>query len=238
MSDVMFNFAKFAKEFKEQPKRIVILGGSGSGKTVFGNNLTTTVVQYCRMPVLVGDPKYEKKFKGLKFVSKEWMDSDKPHKVKIQTVQYNGQIYKDAIVAEFAASLAWIKQKCVLYIEEAVQWITKDSVNFPQVHPCMYKVLQQGRERDISLIVATQRPAQLNLSFADESTDIFFFKMNPREIISIEKNYGCSDGSLNWKGKPDFSFYHKTGTEDPIYYPPIKFNKKLEEDSAENPIVN
>ena len=63
MTDVMFNFAKFAKEFKEQPKRIVILGGSGSGKTVFGNNLTTTVVQYCRMPVLVGDPKYEKKFK-------------------------------------------------------------------------------------------------------------------------------------------------------------------------------
>lgn len=215
-----FDLVKFAYGFRSS-KRIVILGASGSGKTFFANLLTRGISNRARIPVLIVDTKREIKFRRTPQITHEWVNAITPTKRKIQSIRLNNEIIADYRVAEFAAAICWTVQNCCLYVEEIVELVGKNSVQFPQTNPLLYKILQQGRERNCSLICATQRAAQLNLSFVDEATDIFIFQINSREQKFVEDNFRLPKNSLNFSGKPQFGFYHIAAGRDPVFFNPI-----------------
>lgn len=218
-----FNLNKFSLEFRNS-KRVTIVGASGSGKTFFGAALTTKISNYAHVPVLVVDTKREQKFSRVKTLDQNFVNNIvqfSRQKRKIAEISLNNEVYRDFHVSEFAAAVCWTMKKSCLYIEEVVEHVGKNSVNFPQTNPLVYKLLQQGRERGCSLIVATQRVAQLNLSFVDEATDIFVFKINSREAKFIEDSFRLPKNSLDFTNKKEFSFYHVRSGFDPILYDPL-----------------
>ena len=201
-----FNMNHFSREFRKS-KRVVIVGSSGSGKTFFGSYLSNKISNHAHVPILIVDTKHEKKFRNTQLVNDYWINNPTPTKRKISDIAIGHEIIRDYRV---------------LYIEEIVEHVPKNSVSFPQTNPLLYKVLQQGRERGVSVIVATQRVAQLNLSFVDEATDIFIFRVNSRESKFIEDSFRLPKSSIDFEDVEDFSFYHVAQGKNPVLFKPLK----------------
>lgn len=216
-----FDINLFSREFRKS-KRVVVVGSSGSGKTFFASYLTTKISNHAHIPVIIVDTKREKKFSKTPLINEYWINNPNPAKRRINDIAFGNEIIRDYRVSEFACAAAWAISHCVLYIEEIVEHVAKNSVSFPQSNPLLYKVLQQGRERGVSVIVATQRVAQLNLSFVDEATDIFIFRVNSREAKFIEDSFRLLKNSIDFENVADFSFYHVAQGKNPVLYRPLK----------------
>jgi GTPase SAR1 family protein len=226
-----FSINGFSLEFRDS-RRVVIVGASGSGKTYFANQLTTKIANHAHIPVLIVDTKQEEKFRRIKTLEPEFVNNPKPLKRKISEISIKNELIRDYRVSEFAAAVVWTITNAVLYVEELVEHVPKNSVNFPQSNPLLYKLLQQGRERHCSVIVATQRVAQLNLSFVDEATDVFIFRVNSREAKFIEDSFRLPQNSIDFNGVKDFSFYWVKAGLDPVLCDPIPKLTKIDENES------
>lgn len=231
-SKVSFDMKKFLKS--EETRRILVLGATGSGKTVFANNLSLNLLQYRHMPVIVIDAKREEKFRRLRSLSAAFVNNRRQWKVKLQSLKQNGVEINDYRVPEFGAACVWEMQKSCLYVEEMVEYYDKNSVTFPQHYPLTYKVLQQGREKGIWFIGSTQMVSQLNLSFIKQASDVFLFAVRNVEARQLEKSMGVDEGTFKFSAEKKFDFYHiPQSHEDPIHYPAIRMKKADDPETEE-----
>lgn len=213
-----FDLVKFAK--KRKSYRLVVCGNTQCGKTYFLKDLTTKLQQYKKLKIYIGDIKYEfDKIATLRVPADLKMNN---FKRKIRTIRCNGLDTSDPIdIIEFACAFAWHTHPSLVYIEEAEEVINVNS-HLARQHPLVYKCLQQGASRYISVIACTQMISKLHKSFVRQSTDVFIFAVKERECRDIEKILALPKNTINFKMPEDlYRFYHLDSISDPVMYEKI-----------------
>lgn len=199
-----FSLSEFMK--KKSDFRILALGVTGSGKTYFLNKLCNRIMKR-GLPVLVVDTKAEfgeMSRHRIKNFEPSVMWRQNTWKRKISNMSLDGVLVEEPrLIVEFCAKVVWEIAPAVLYVEEVVESVRKLE-QMPHTTPALYKVLQQGRARRASLLVATQRYQQLNDSFIDQASDIFLFYMPSGDIERVEKRFGLKPKTLTFENKYDF----------------------------------
>ncbi|BDI54847.1 MAG: genome packaging ATPase [Asgard archaea virus SkuldV2] len=178
-----FDLVKFAK--KRKSYRIVACGTTQSGKTYFLKDLTTKLQQYKKVKIYIVDIKYE--FNSIKTLTIPFDLRQNNFKRKVRKIKVNGIEYDDPIkITEFVSAFAWNTHPSLVYIEEAEEFLNVNA-HLPRQHPLLYKCLQQGASRNISVIVASQMISKLHKSFVRQSTDIFIFAVKKKNAWTLKK---------------------------------------------------
>ena len=213
-----FDLVKYAKSRKAF--RIVVCGTTQSGKTYFLKYLTTKLQQYKKVKIYVVDIKFE--FDDIPTLKIPADLKQNNFKRKIRIVKENGIEKTDPVdLAEFACAFAWNTHPALVYLEEAEEIINVNA-HLPKQHPLVYKCLQQGASRNVSVIVCSQMISKLHKSFVRQSTDIFIFAVKKKECLDIEKVLALPKDSLNFNLPNDlYRFYHLDSLSDPIMYEKI-----------------
>jgi len=214
---VKFDLRKFASTKTAQ--RVVGLGITGSGKTYFLKRYADKRYRIKNKRLIIADLKFE--FGKIPSFNYDTMRV-KQFKRKVSEMKVNGNEFSSPqIITDFCARIAWYYHPSILYIEEAIESISKAD-QLPISNKYVYKCLQQGRAKLIDVIVVSQSSAQLNLAFIRQASDIFVFFMRKTELIDVEKKLGLTKNSLDFSGAEQYSFYHLPISEDkPILYEPI-----------------
>ena len=214
-----FDLVKFAKSRKSF--RLVVCGNTQSGKTRFLKDLTTKLQQYKKVKIYIVDIKYE--FNDIPTLRIPADLRQNNFKRKIRIIKENGVEKHDPVdITEFACAFAWNTHPSLVYIEEAEEVINVNA-HLARQHPLVYKCLQQGASRYVSVIVCTQMISKLHKSFVRQATDVFIFFVKERECRDIEKVLALPKGSINFDLSKDlYRFYHLDSLSEPIMYEKIK----------------
>lgn len=227
-----FDVAKFCVQNNPAP-RLVILGSTGSGKTVLTRNLVARFIKN-HNKIFLTDPKNE--FDDIKALNKSDFTNYKFFARKIRKVHYNKEVIDDPYVcSEFACSLAWNFAPAIAYCEEIPESVGKHE-SLPHSHYCMYKVLQEGRAQKAGIIVVSQMMSDTHLSFIRQSSAIFIFAMLPAELKVVEKTMGFEKDTLkfdlptkeereNGILKDLYSFYVYEPSTKPVHYHRLEYKK-------------
>jgi len=213
-----FDMVGFAK--KRKSYRLVVCGSTQSGKTYFLNRLTTKLQQYKKYKIYIIDLKYE--FEKIPTLRIPQDLKQNNFKRKIRKIRVDGEEKEDPIaLTEFACAFAWFTHPSLVYIEEAEEFLSVNA-HLPKQHPLLYKCLQQGASRNISIIIASQMISRLHKSFVRQSTDIFLFAVKKRECLDVEKILALPKDSLSFNLPEDlYRFYHIDTLNQPIMYEKI-----------------
>lgn len=213
-----FDLVKYAKSRKSF--RIVACGNTQSGKTHFLKYLTTKLQQYKKLKIYIVDIKYE--FDDIKTLKIPADLKQNNFKRKIRIIKDDGVEKTDPVdLAEFACAFAWNTHPALIYLEEAEEVINVNA-HLARQHPLVYKCLQQGASRNVSVIVCTQMISKLHKSFVRQSTDVFIFCVKERECRDIEKVLALTKDSINFDLSEDlYRFYHLDSLSEPIMYEKI-----------------
>lgn len=221
-----FNIKSFVSN--TQTPRILVLGATGSGKTVFLRSLCN-YFQLKKWRVIALDLKTTDFPYWKTYNAENIMNNETFIRKVIRIVLPDGSVINDpATLAEYVCVHTWNQAPCIAYIEEASMAVKKHD-DLAVSHPAVYRVLQQGRSVRAGIFISTQMGRQTNEAFFDQASDIFVFAMKPKELRYIEDKLGLRNGTLKFniptkeeykKGtlKDLFRFYHIEGTFDPIFY--------------------
>jgi len=207
--------------------RVVVLGKTGSGKSYATSSLFEYLTQTRHLMGLIVDAKDE--YGQVPELQPRDLVRDgriRSHRRRLLTVDVAGEELTDHRVLEFACAVAWARGGTCVYIEEAIQWVPKDSVHLPRSRPLFYRCLQQGRSRRIHLLIVTQMLAQLNLAVLRQATCVLCFAIRPSEARQLERYLSLRPNSLDWSDLPRYSFYWISDREDEaVAMPPIGWSE-------------
>lgn len=153
--------------------RAVLIGATGCGKTVLAQYLVED--PYKRHSVVYNNKPSDR-------ISTTWTATQKPI-FNFDELEYEGNpriIYTPPVKETLSADLQdnffeWIyaRRYTRLYIDEATS--LRGGIN-PSYH--LQACLCRGRERGISTIVATQRPARIPIIITSEAEHFYVFRLN------------------------------------------------------------
>jgi hypothetical protein len=103
--------------------------------------------------------------------------------------------------------LTWNFKPALLYLEEAAEIIGKND-SLPISHPIVYKCLQQGGARKVSVLFSTQMLSQANLAFFRQFSDLFIFFLSNAECRILENMLGIDENQIKFENPKDYTFYH------------------------------
>lgn len=187
--------------------RVFLVGTTGSGKTALARALL------CNRPdVVIVDPK----------AGFEWTGKHSPKVKGITTyderdvLAWEGPapiIYRPSI--EMAASgLAWFwswvwhRSHTLVYIDEVSMLCPRRGV----IPTGLARAVQQGRQREIAVWSATQRPANIPIPLISESEHVFAFRLrNPDDLKRIA-DYTSPEVRTNPVGGHDFYYKNDRDT--------------------------
>lgn len=198
-------------KWPELNSRAVYIGATGSGKT--------TLARYglCRVPaykfVVVYDVKGQMKpgeWKDFKFVRsfeelRKAADRRKNGEFEHPKLVFQPNIYelpddKDLEHADKFFKWVYFRQNTVLYVDEIY------GVTTNRVIPFHFKaILTRGRERGITCLMATQRPAEIPQFILSESESYYIFKLQmPQDKERIRKIKGIPEAAIEDLDKFEF----------------------------------
>jgi hypothetical protein len=159
----------------KQSEHVFIVGSTGTGKTVLANNYLSNTFAKVFVLDSKGTFSWMKNFSNkeslfVRNIKNLKVNSKKIHKIIYRpsanemTQEYYNQFLK--YVYNF--------KNCIVYIDEIAQ-ICKNTFNYP-----LYAkhLLERGREFNIGVWGATQRPKNIFSGFMTESTHYFVFRIN------------------------------------------------------------
>lgn len=200
-------------EFKwpELNSRAVSIGQTGSGKT------TLFRLALCRVPaykfVIVYDVKGQMKpgeWPGFKFV-KSFDELRKAAGLKINgkftfpKIVFQPNIYelpddKDLEHADKFFKFVYFRENTVLYVDEIYGVTTNRTIPFH-----FKAILTRGRERGITCLMATQRPAEIPQFILSESENFYIFQLQmPQDKERIRKIKGIPEKAIEDLNKFEF----------------------------------
>jgi DNA helicase HerA-like ATPase len=186
-----FNIRNFAKALN--PPRVCILGSTGSGKTVFARKLTHQY-QTMHKKIFVCDPKNEFNFPSLK--RSDLLNRDFTRRITHLKLE-SGDTEDCRAISEYLGAFAWNFAPSILYLEEVAEYIHK-SDELSVSHPLVYKVLQQGRAKNVGIITTSQQLRDIHLSFIRQANAILVFAMMPAELRALEGLFGFEGEAMTF----------------------------------------
>lgn len=114
--------------------------------------------------------------------------------------------------AAFLARLAWAAQDCILVIDEA-----HVACNYNDCSPEVLLVVRRGRHRRVSLMIVSQRPAEVHPTIRSEcfSCETFLFRLSRRPDLAEITNERDSDLAAQVRQLPKLECMRVTPEEDP-----------------------
>jgi len=193
--------------------RIVIIGRTGSGKSVFADRL----LKYLSKAnfIILLDTKNE--YEHLNELDFRFLESRKKGIWKITELEYKGFMIEDnQIICEFFSELLFntnkkLKQRrkrripFILAIEEMGNVTKKSPSRLYDISPNFAKLLQQGRSQNIGLICTSQRTAEMHTTILSQANHIIAFEVYSKHDKEALKPYIDPDLFNDLK---QYEFFH------------------------------
>ena len=203
----------------DHPYRILIIGGSGSGKTNALLNLINNQPDIDKIYLYAKDP-YEKKYQHLiNKLEKVGLNHFNDPKASMEYSNDMQDVYKN--IEDYNP----IKKRKVLIIFD-------DMINNNKLNPIVTELFIRGRKLNISIVFITQSYFKVSKDVRLNSTHLFIMKIpNKRELQQIALNHS-SDTDFK-----DFMNIYKKSTKEPYSFlvndttlpsdDPLRFRKNL-----------
>ena len=203
----------------DHPYRILIIGGSGSGKTNALLNLINNQPDIDKIYLYAKDP-YEKKYQHLiNKLEKVGLYHFNDPKASMEYSNDMQDVYKN--IEDYNP----IKKRKVLIIFD-------DMINNNKLNPIVTELFIRGRKLNISIVFITQSYFKVSKDVRLNSTHLFIMKIpNKRELQQIALNHS-SDTDFK-----DFMNIYKKSTKEPYSFlvndttlpsdDPLRFRKNL-----------
>ena len=203
----------------DHPYRILIIGGSGSGKTNALLNLINNQPDIDKIYLYAKDP-YEKKYQHLiNKLEKVGLNHFNDPKASMEYSNDMQDVYKN--IEDYNP----IKKRKVLIIFD-------DMINNNKLNPIVTELFIRGRKLNISIVFITQSYFKVPKDVRLNSTHLFIMKIpNKRELQQIALNHS-SDTDFK-----DFMNIYKKSTKEPYSFlvndttllsdDPLRFRKNL-----------
>ena len=226
----MINFDDFTNENKtkhnsnwpyipDHPYRILVTGGSGSGKANTLLNLINNqpdndkIYLYAKVPYEV---KYQYLINELEKVGLDYFNNPKAFMDYSNSMQ---DVYKN--IEEYDPGK---KRKVLIVFDDMIA----DMINNKKLNPIVTELFIRGRKRNISIVFITQSYFKVPQDVRLNSTQFFIMKSpNKRELQQIALNHSSD---IDFK---DFVKIYKKCTAEPYSFPtitsdnPLRFRKNL-----------
>lgn len=198
-------------KWPELNSRAVFIGQTGSGKT------TLARLALCRIPaykfVIVYDVKGQMKARdwpGFKIVSsfdelRQAAELKKENRFVFPKIIFQPNIYEvpdenDLEKADKFFKYVYFRENTVLYVDEIYGVTTNRKIPFH-----FKAILTRGRERGITCLMATQRPAEIPQFILSESETYYIFTLQmPQDKERIRKIKGIPETAIEDLGKFEF----------------------------------
>lgn len=205
-------------ELPRSDKRTVIVGSTGSGKTVLANWLLSSR-DYSERPWYIVD------FKGDDLIAKVGAKeisiySPPPKKPGLYVVRPRFGWDDDALEAWLYA--IWQNEDCGLYIDEGYM-IPKNSKAFRAI-------ITQGRSKNIECIVLVQRPVWVDKFLFSEANHFYVMKLQLDSDRKCVSDY--LDGTAIWRLPKFHSFWYNADEQEGIFLSPVPRRSKILETFA------
>lgn len=194
--------------------RIVILGRTGSGKSVFTDKLLKFLSKSSFIILLDTKSEYE----HLKEFELKYLKTKKIGIWKITEIEHRGNIIDDNfIISEFLSELMFSYNKgaksqrkkkklnFILAIEEMGNVTKKSPSKLYDIQPHFAKLLQQGRSQNIGLLSTSQRPQELHTTILSQANHIICFEIYSQHDKDALKPYIAPELFEELK---QFEFFH------------------------------
>ena len=207
----------------DHPYRILIVGGSGSGKTDALLNLINHQPDIDKIHLYAKDP-YEKKYQYLiKKREKVGLNHFNDPKALMEYSNYMQDVYKN--IEDYNPIK---KSKILIVFDDMIA----DMVNNNKLNPIVTELFIRGRKRNISIVFITQSYFKVPKDVRLNSTHFFIMKVpNKRKLQQI---------ALNHSSDIDFKYFmniYKICTAEPYSFlvndttlpsdDPLRFRKNL-----------
>ena len=207
----------------DDPYRILIIGGSGSGKTNALLNLINNQPDIDKIYLYAKDP-YEKKYKYL-INKREKVGSNHFNDPKA-FMEYSNDMQN---VYKNIEDCNPIKKRKILIIFDDM---IADMINNNKLNPMVTELFIRGRKLNISIVLITQSYFKVPKDVRLNSTHFFIMKIpNKRELQQIALNHSSD---IDFK---DFTNIYNKSTKEPYSFlvndttlpsdNPLKFRKNL-----------
>ena len=179
----------------DHPYRILIVGGSGSGKTNALLNLINNKPDTDKIYLYAKDP-YEKKYQYLiKKREEVGLDHFKDLKAFMEYSNDMQDVYKN--IEDYNLGK---KRKMLIVFDDMIA----DMINKKQLNPVVTELFIRGRKLNISIVFITQSYFKVPKDVRLNSTHFFIMKIpNKRELQQISLNYtsdvDCKDFRKSYK---------------------------------------
>ena len=230
----MINFDNYTNENKtehnskcphipDDPHRILIVGGSGSGKTNALLNIINNQPDIDKIYRYAKDP-YETKYQYLiNKREKVGLDHFKDPKAFIEYSNDMQDVYKN--IEDYSLGK---KRKILIVFDDMVA----DMINNKKLNPVVTELFVRGRKIGISIVFITQSYFKVSKDVRLSSTHFFIMKiLNKRELQQIALNHSSD---IDFK---DFMQIYKKYTAEPYSFlvndttlpsdNPLRFRKNL-----------
>ena len=211
----MINFDDYTNENKknhnlkrpyipDHPYRILIIGGSGSGKTNALLNLINSQPDIDKIYLYAKDP-YEAKYQYLiKKREKVGLKHFDDQKAFIEYSNDMRDIYKN--IEDYNP----IKKRKILIIFDDM---ISDMINNKKLNPVVTELFLRGRKPNISIVSITQSYFKVSKDVGLNSTHFFIMRIpNKRELQQTALNHSSD---IDFK---DFMKIYKKCTKDPYFF--------------------
>lgn len=188
--------------------RAVFVGQTGSGKTTLAEHLLAT-----RRFVVALDPKGLLKWKGYQ----RFTSLDRLFKLKATEVPriIYAPAYEELTDAEtMDLFFRWVyeRQHCTVYVDELYAITRGDT--YPWNMGACYT---RGRERNVEIWGATQRPARIPQIVFSEAEHVYCFKLRmPQDRERVEQMTGISEERIAALAKRQFIYAPQDGDISPV----------------------
>ena len=202
------NRAKFTKNTIQTHERIMILGRTGTGKSVFADTLLTFLGKKTFICLL--DP--EGAYTHFPILDFKTLMTQKKEIFRITTINFKDTrfskpitIENPQVIAEFLAQNLMKRGNCMLAIEELGSVLPKSASKLIDLSHNIGVLITRGRKQDVGFIGIAQRTQHVHTEFCSQATHIISYEVSSKHDLEAMRAYIDKE---KYEQLKRFEFFH------------------------------
>lgn len=202
------NRSKFSKNSIQSHERVMILGRTGTGKSVFADTLLHFLGKKTFVCLL--DP--EEVYTHYPILDIKTLMTQRKGVFRLTEIVYRTNKFSKPVVidnpqtiAEFLAENLYKRGNCILAIEELGSVLPKSSSKLIDLSHHMGILITRGRKQDVGFIGIAQRTQHIHTEFLSQATHIISYEVSSKHDLEAMRAYIDKE---KYEQLKRFEFFH------------------------------